>query len=75
MTGGTFRVSRNPIYLGMTLMLLGVGLRGGEALPLAIPVVFAGLIQKRFIESEEEFLTEHFGDAYRAYRSRVRRWL
>ncbi len=75
MTGGMFRVSRNPIYLGMTLMLLGVGLRGGEALPLVVPFVFAAIIEKRFILSEEEFLTDHFGDAYRSYRSRVRRWL
>lgn len=75
MTGGTFRFSRNPIYLGMTLLLLGTSLWRGTASPLWVPFAFAAIIQKRFVEAEEEFLTEHFGDAYRAYRLRVRRWL
>ena len=75
MTGGTFRISRNPIYLGMTLLLIGACFLSGSLVPIVVPFVFAAFIQIRFIEAEEEFLTEHFGDAYRAYRSRVRRWL
>jgi len=75
MTGGPFRLSRNPIYLGMALILTSTWLITGATTPVIVPVAFAMIIQKRFIEAEEEFLAEHFGDAYNEYRSRVRRWL
>jgi protein-S-isoprenylcysteine O-methyltransferase Ste14 len=74
-TGATFRLSRNPIYLGMALVLASVWLYLGSTTPVVVPIVFCVVIQKRFIEAEEEFLTEHFGDAYREYQSKVRRWL
>ncbi|HEX5133720.1 MAG TPA: isoprenylcysteine carboxylmethyltransferase family protein [Candidatus Krumholzibacteria bacterium] len=75
MTGGTFRFSRNPIYLGMTLVLMAAAIYSGVPYLFVVPLLFAVIIQKRFIELEEEFLTEHFGDAYLEYRKRVRRWL
>jgi protein-S-isoprenylcysteine O-methyltransferase Ste14 len=75
MTGGPFRVSRNPIYLGMTLVLLAVVLFDGPAAALPVPLLFAFAIQKLYIEKEVAFLVGHFGDAYTAYRARVRRWL
>jgi protein-S-isoprenylcysteine O-methyltransferase Ste14 len=74
-TGGPFRASRNPIYLGMTLMLLGIALFLGSATPLTLVVVFAFWIQVRFILKEEAHLTEQFGDAYRSYQASVRRWV
>jgi len=74
-TGGPFRASRNPIYLGMTLMLLGVALFLGSATPWALVVLFAFWIQARFILNEETHLTEQFGDAYRSYQANVRRWV
>ncbi len=74
-TGGPFRVSRNPIYLGMTLMLLGVALFLGSVTPLILVVLFALWIQARFIVNEEAHLTEQFGDTYRAYQASVRRWV
>jgi protein-S-isoprenylcysteine O-methyltransferase Ste14 len=74
-TGGPFRVSRNPIYLGMTLMLLGIALFLGSATPLVLVVLFALWIQARFISNEEAHLTEQFGDGYRRYQASVRRWV
>jgi protein-S-isoprenylcysteine O-methyltransferase Ste14 len=74
-TGGPFRASRNPIYLGMTLMLLGVALFLGSATPLILIIPFALWIQVRFILREEAHLTEQFGDSYRRYQASVRRWV
>ena len=74
-TGGPFRFSRNPIYLGDFL------LRGGAALWLASlwPLLFApllwALIRYTVIRHEEAHLEAKFGDAWRAYAARVRRWL
>jgi protein-S-isoprenylcysteine O-methyltransferase Ste14 len=74
-TGGFFKFTRNPMYLGMVLALIGVALLlGSLAAFLPIPV-FAWWIQSRFIRQEETFLEETFGDAYREYRAKVRRWI
>ncbi|MCB1854547.1 MAG: isoprenylcysteine carboxylmethyltransferase family protein [Pseudomonadales bacterium] len=74
-TGGVYRISRNPMYLGMTLVLLGCGLTVGALSALAIPPVFALIVEARFIRPEEQFLGELFPDEYPAYCARVRRWL
>jgi hypothetical protein len=55
MTGGPFRVSRNPIYLGMTLVLLAVVLFDGPAAALPVPLLFAFAIQKLYIEKGKHF--------------------
>jgi protein-S-isoprenylcysteine O-methyltransferase Ste14 len=74
-TSGAFRLTRNPMYSGMVLLLLGVAtLLGSLGAYLPIPL-FVWIIQKNFIEGEERFLTEIFGEQYLAYRRRVRRWL
>lgn len=74
-TDGLFRHTRNPMYLGLVLVLLGVAVALGT-LGAFLPIpLFVWIIQKRFIEGEERFLTEIFGDEYLAYRRRVRRWL
>ena len=73
-TGGWFRVTRNPMYLGLTLILFGVALIDGTLgafLPLP---VFVGILHWRFIRAEEHFLEGIFGEQYRTYRTRVRRW-
>jgi len=74
-TGGIYRVTRNPMYLGMALVLAGVAIKLG-ALSAWIPIpVFMVIIQKQFIENEEIFLTAIYGDDYRDYCRRVRRWI
>ena len=74
-TGGPFRFSRNPIYLGDWLLLAGAS----GVLNTFWPLMFAPLIwiAIRFgvIRHEEAHLEAKFGDAYRAYKARVRRWL
>jgi protein-S-isoprenylcysteine O-methyltransferase Ste14 len=74
-TEGTFRVSRNPIYLGMVLMLLGLALMLGSATPFGVVAVFAWWMHTRFIAYEEAVLSERFGDQYRTYQASVRRWV
>ena len=74
-TDGPFAISRNPIYLGMVVGLAGIGVVLGMAMPFVVIPPFAWFIQRRFIEVEEKMLEDAFGDAYRAYKSRVRRWI
>jgi protein-S-isoprenylcysteine O-methyltransferase Ste14 len=72
---GPFRFTRNPMYLGMTLMLSGTGLALGSSIPLVTVPLFAGFITWRFILVEEQLLTTRFGADYEAYCAQVRRWL
>ena len=74
-TGGVYRLSRNPMYLGMALVLLGCALTVGALSALAIPPVFAVIVQIRFIHHEERMLQGLFPEEYPAYCARVRRWL
>jgi len=74
-TGGLYRFSRNPIYLGMITLLIGIVIALGSASPWIVPPLFMAIITKRFIQKEEASLTETFGDEYLEYTQRVRRWL
>jgi protein-S-isoprenylcysteine O-methyltransferase Ste14 len=74
-TGGVFKISRNPMYLGMSLILLGAGALLGSASPFAVVPVFIALLDRIFIIKEEQKLENTFGDQYRQYRNRVRRWI
>ena len=74
-TGGVFRFTRNPMYLGMLLVLAGWALWLGNAaafagLPLSVLVLNA--LQ---IRPEERILRERFGDEWTRYAARVRRWM
>ena len=72
---GFYRFTRNPMYLGMFLMLTGVAfLMGsvGAALPVLLFVV---IIRNHFVLAEERFLEASFGQQYLIYKSSVRRWL
>ena len=74
-TGGMYKVSRNPMYLGMVVILLGIAVLFGSISPFILIPVFIWLIQSNFIRLEEAALEETFGDEYREYKTRVRRWL
>ena len=74
-TKGMFAFTRNPMYLGMVVVLLGVGIALGTLTPLIMVPFFVLVIDIRFIRMEEAVLAECFGDEYRAYARRVRRWL
>ncbi|MGA9575601.1 MAG: isoprenylcysteine carboxylmethyltransferase family protein [Lysobacterales bacterium] len=74
-TNGFYRYSRNPMYLGMFLMVAGMAfLMGsvGAALPV---VIFVLIIRNNFVLGEERFLEASFGQQYLDYKSKVRRWL
>lgn len=73
--GGPFRWSRNPIYVGMTLIQIGVGIALGNAWLLLLLVPTVAVLQREVIAKEEAYLTRKFGDAYVAYQRSVRRWL
>ncbi|MCW8925957.1 MAG: isoprenylcysteine carboxylmethyltransferase family protein [Xanthomonadales bacterium] len=74
-TSGIFHVTRNPMYLGIVSMLLGLALAVGT-LPFYIAAAsYFTLIDRIYIPYEERRLTKIFGAAYRDYRERVRRWL
>ena len=72
---GFYRFSRNPMYLGMLLVLIGIGLWLGNVLALLLAPAFAASMTRGYIVREEQLLEDRFGDVYRVYRSRVRRWL
>jgi protein-S-isoprenylcysteine O-methyltransferase Ste14 len=74
-TGFPFSVSRNPMYVGITLMLAGVALLLGTVTPWVPVVVFAILMNLRFVRVEERMLAETFGSEWEQYRARVRRWI
>ena len=74
-TTGMFRITRNPMYLGMVLALLGVGLILGSATAFAPIPAFVAIIHYQFILYEERFMEDLFGQEYLAYKSNVRRWI
>ncbi len=74
-TNGAFALTRNPMYLGMVLALIGTALLLNRPLPWLVPVGFATLIYLRFIRHEEALMAQTFGDAYLQYKQRVRRWI
>ncbi len=71
---GVFKISRNPIFLGMRIMLLGLFLVIPNAITLAILITGELLIQIQ-VRLEEEFLTRMHGKAYIDYQSKVNRWI
>jgi len=72
---GPYRRTRNPIYLGMLLGLVGLAIAFNNLWLLLALVPFALVIRYGVIAREEAYLERKFGDVYRRYRARVRRWL
>ena len=72
---GVYSVSRNPIYLGMLLVMLGLGVALSSPAALALSVVFVLYLDRFQIEPEERALSTILGQQYSAYQTRVRRWL
>jgi protein-S-isoprenylcysteine O-methyltransferase Ste14 len=74
-TTGIHGLSRNPIYVGMFLLYTGIGIaaRSPWVLVLALPLVV--ILRYGVVAREERYLEQRFGDGYRDYKARVRRWL
>ena len=75
MQNGLFAYSRNPIYVGMAIVLTGSALLSGTYWSLLVPMVFVIAVQQIWIVKEEENMEAEFGQHYRDYKQRVRRWL
>jgi protein-S-isoprenylcysteine O-methyltransferase Ste14 len=72
---GPYRLTRNPIYVGMFLGLIGLAIAFDNLWLLMMLVPFALVIRYGVVAREEAYLERKFGDVYRGYCSRVRRWL
>ncbi len=72
---GPYRYSRNPDYIGQALLYVGIALVANSWWPLFILPLVLFVVQRFVIEREERYLEAKFGDEYREYRARVRRWL
>ena len=74
-TYGPFRLSRHPMYLGMTAILFGISFLLGSLMPFISPIAFVILIQTLFIPIEEKNLEATFGQKYLDYKKKVRCWI
>jgi protein-S-isoprenylcysteine O-methyltransferase Ste14 len=74
-TEGPFRFSRHPMYMGFLAILTGAALLAGTLVPLLGLGVMVWLFTAHFVIPEERHMEEQFGDQYREYKRRVRRWL
>ncbi len=74
-SGGPFRFSRNPMYLGMLMILVAWAIWLGNPINVLWPITFVAVITKFQIIPEEIALSGKFGAPYREYQTRVRRWL
>jgi protein-S-isoprenylcysteine O-methyltransferase Ste14 len=72
---GIYRRTRNPLYFGMTLVYLGLGVAAGSLWAIGLVVPLMWVINTGVIAREEHYLERKFGAAYRAYKARVRRWV
>lgn len=73
-TKGVFSLSRNPIYLGWFALTTGIGVSSRSVSSLTFAFLMVGLLTWAVVVPEEAYLERVFGDEYRQYKARVRRW-
>ncbi len=74
-TSGIYRFTRNPIYLGFLLMVIGLPLNSGLYWGIVMAPFYMITMSRLVIEPEENYLEKKFKDTYTNYKSQVRRWL
>ena len=74
-TSGIFKYSRNPMYLGMLMIIISTSIFYLNIYSILTPFLFVFWINKFQIKREEAFLTEKFGKEYLSYKNKTRRWL
>jgi protein-S-isoprenylcysteine O-methyltransferase Ste14 len=74
-TTGAYRICRHPMYLGFALILGGLATVLGSVTPFVVVPEFIALVETTFIGAEEKMLEATFGDAWRAYKAKVGRWI
>jgi len=72
---GPYRFTRNPMYVGLALLTVALGLFADSWWPIALLVPVLVMVDRFVIAPEERYLTRRFGADYIAYTDRVRRWL
>jgi protein-S-isoprenylcysteine O-methyltransferase Ste14 len=72
---GPYRFTRNPMYLGMTLLAIGLGAAAGTLWTLPLSLAALGAVHLLAVRPEERYLTAKFGEPYLQYKARVRRYL
>ncbi len=72
---GVFSRTRNPMYIGMFILILGFSIVSTNIISCILPFVFAILVRLIFIRKEEKMMLETFGEAYLEYKKKVRRWI
>jgi protein-S-isoprenylcysteine O-methyltransferase Ste14 len=72
---GIYGRTRNPLYLGGTFLNLGLSVAAGSLWAILLTVPLLWVINVGVIAREERYLERKFGDAYRDYKARVRRWV
>ena len=72
---GPFKLSRNPMYLGMLLALIGEAILLGSLSPFLAPLAFFLTVNTIYVAVEEQTLSETFGDEFAAYKQQVRKWI
>ncbi|MDH3267594.1 MAG: isoprenylcysteine carboxylmethyltransferase family protein [Ignavibacteria bacterium] len=72
---GAFKISRNPMYFGMAVILFGAGFILGSIISFIGVVLFVAAMEIAFIPMEEKNLSEQFGEEFEAYKKKVRRWI
>jgi protein-S-isoprenylcysteine O-methyltransferase Ste14 len=73
--GGPYRFSRNPMYVAMTALLIGLGLSLGNPWMMGLGAVALAIVHVTAVRREEAYLAEKFGEDYQRYRRSVRRYL
>lgn len=74
-TEGVFSKTRNPMYLGMAILILGFSIFSANLIALFLPFIFLIIIRLLYISKEEQLMSEKFGQDYLAYKTKVRRWI
>jgi protein-S-isoprenylcysteine O-methyltransferase Ste14 len=74
-TEGVFGITRSPMYMGMILILFGVAMLLGSTTPFVVVILLSALLDRMFITPEEQKLEDTFGERFRQYRRRVRKWI
>jgi len=74
-TTGPFQFSRNPLYVSLTLIYLGIAIAAQSLWALALLIVVLVVMQQGVVRREEHYLERKFGGDYLRYKERVRRWI
>jgi protein-S-isoprenylcysteine O-methyltransferase Ste14 len=72
---GPFRFSRNPMYLGISIGLLGIAIILGSVSAFLFPIMFFVVMDLVFIPHEEKAMQSAFGEEYQLYKSKIHRWI